>query len=136
MSSSSRIDIIRKTWKRYIADNPYTIVTWDRPTIDNGYGTQIPDLTQAPVESTRGIARVCRRRLPDPIIANSTTPYDFQDVYYILVEYDQTWLKKDLIFEYYGQKYRTQWVEDRIMLGGIAYRLSNLEQVTSTKTGD
>ena len=120
---------------RFIAENPYTFVTWLRTTKEKGYGTQIPDLTATPVETTYGVIRVLRRRLPDPIVANPATPYDFQDVYYLLAPYDATWLKKDLVFEYYGQKYRTLLVEDRILFGGIAYKLCDLEQATSTKAG-
>jgi hypothetical protein len=105
----------------------------------------VPDLDASPILTTLGQARIARRRLPEPILANAVTPYDYQDVYYMLVKYDVTWLKKGLVFEYYSKKYRTGIVENRIVAGGhnpsdpldgIAYRLCNLEEVTSADIGD
>lgn len=132
----SKLDVIRNKIQKRIELNPYTIVTYVRPTIDNGYGTLIPDLTQPPVETTLGVATISRRRIPDPVIANSRTPYDYSDVYYMIAMYDAAWLKKDIVFEYYAQKFKTLFVEKRIMFGGIAYLLCDLEQVTSTKFGE
>ncbi len=123
---------IRKVMTKHIARNQYTIITWIRPTIDNGFGKLIPDLAQSAIETTLGIARISRRRLPDPIITNPSTPYDYLDVYYLLAVYDAIWLKQGIIFEYYGQKFRTLLPENRIINGGIAYKLCALEQVTST----
>jgi hypothetical protein len=120
----------------YIDQNPYTIKVNVRAKIDNGYGKMVPDLDASPILTTLGQARIVRRRLPEPILANAVTPYDYQDVYYMLVKYDVTWLQKGLVFEYYDKKYRTGIVENRIVAGGIAYKLCNLEEVTSTDIGD
>lgn len=139
------IDNIRKSMSIYINQNPYDIIVATRTKIDNGYGKMIPDLTASPISNTLGQGRIARRRLPEPIVANAVTPYDYQDVYYMLVEYDVIWLQKGLVFEYYGSKYRTGKVESRIVGGGqnpsdpfdgIAYKLCNLEEVTSTDIED
>ena len=140
------IDQIRKSMGIYIDQNPYTIIVQVRSKVDNGFDKQVPDLTATPVATTLGIGRIARRRLPEPILANAGTPYDYQDVYYMLVKYDVTWLKKGLVFEYYGSKYRTGKVEKRIIFAGqadpddpyagIAYRLCNLEETTSKDIGD
>lgn len=130
------IDSIRRSMAIYIGQNSYDIIVATRTKIDNGYGKMIPDLDASPILSTLGQARIARRRLPEPIIANAVTPYDYQDVYYMLVEYDVTWLQKGLIFEYYGKKYRTGIVENRIVVGEIAYKICNLEEVTSADIED
>lgn len=130
------IDSIRNSMALYIDQNPYIIIVQVRTKIDNGYGKMIPDLDASPVATTLGIARIARRRLPEPILANASSPYDYQDVYYMLVKYDVDWLKKGLIFEYYGSKYRTGKVEKRIVFESIAYKLCNLEEVTSKDIGD
>jgi hypothetical protein len=130
------VDSIRRSMAIYINQNIYTIKVNVRTKIDNGYNKIIPDLDASPILTTLGQARIARRRLPEPIIANAVTPYDYQDVYYLLAEYDVTWLKKGLVFEYYGKKYRTGIVENRIVGGGIAYQLCNLEEVTSADIGD
>jgi len=127
---------VRKTMATFIAQNPCTVIAWIRPTRDNGYGKQIPDIDEAAVETTLGVARVSRRRLPDPIVTNASTPYDYLDVYYLLVSYDADWLRKGLVFAYHNQKFRTLLPEDRIMEGAIAYRLCGLEQVTSADVED
>ena len=124
-------DAIRASMIKYISENPCTIVVQNRPLVDNGFGIMIPDLTQAAVEETLGIGRVARRRLPEPIVTNASTPYDYQDVYYLLVAYDATWLRKGLVFAYFNKKYRTGTVEQRIMLGQVTYQLCDLEEVTS-----
>lgn len=132
----SKLDVIRRTMIKRIELNPYTIITYVRPTIDNGYGVQIPDLTQPPVETELGVVTLSRRRLPDPVITNARSPYDFNDVYYLLAAWNADWLKEDLVFEYYGNKFKTLFPENRIMFGGIAYKLCDLEQVTSKQFGD
>lgn len=130
------LDTIRNSMIAYIAQNPYDITVLTRTKVDNGYGKLIPDLTASPVSSILGQARIARRRLPEPILTSAATTYDYQDVYYMLVKYDATWLKKGLIFEYHGSNYRTGKVEDRIVYGGIAYRLCNIEEITTADIGD
>lgn len=130
------IDNVRRNMEIYIAQNPYDIIVLIRAKVDNGYDKQVPDLTASSVSSTLGTARISRRRLPEPILTSAKTPYDYQDVYYMLAAYDATWLKKGLIFEYYGSNYRTGKVEDRIVFGAIAYRLCNIEEVTGADIGD
>lgn len=130
------LSVVRATWARYIAENPYTMISYIRPTKDNGFGIQIPDMTKVAVSTTIGTIRVSRRRLPEPAVANAKTPYDYVDVYYLLAEYDLTALRKGLVFEYYGKKYRTGIVENRIIHSGIAYKICDLEEVTSFDAGD
>lgn len=132
----SRVTLLRSTWNRYIAANPCTIVNWVRPTVDNGYDTQVPDLTATPVETTLGIGRVSRRSLPDPYVSGSRTPYDFKDVFYLLVPHDTTWLKKGIVFVYGDNKFKTRYPEKRYMFGDVIYQLCGLEQVTSVDQGD
>lgn len=129
-------ELIRKTMITHINRNPYTIIAWIRPTIDNGYGKMVADLSEDAVETTLGVARVSRRRLPDPIVTNAKTPYDYLDVYYLLTAYTSTWLKTGIVFEYYDQKFRTLLLENRIVDGGIAYKLCALEQVTTKDVED
>lgn len=130
------LDTIRNSMAIYIAQNPYDIVVLTRAKVDNGYNKLIPSLSASPISNTLGQARIARRRLPEPILTSAKTTYDYQDVYYMLVEYDVTWLKKGLVFEYYGSKYRTGKVENRIVNGGIVYKLCNLEEVTTADVGD
>lgn len=132
----SRTSVIRETWTKYINENPYTIVNWVRPTVDNGYGIQIPDISEASVETPLGIARIARRSLPDPYISGARTPYDYKDVFYMIVPYDADWLKKGIVFEYYGNKFKTRIPENRYMFSAIVYQLCGLEQVTSGNVGD
>jgi hypothetical protein len=141
----SQLDNIRRSMEIYIDQNSYDIIVTTRAKVDNGYGKQVPNLSTSGTSSTLGKARIARRRLPEPIVTNAKTPYDYQDVYYLLAKYDATWLQKGLVFEYYGTKYRTGKVEKRIIYGGknssdpydgIAYRLCNLEEVTSRDVGD
>ncbi len=127
---------IRETMTKYISENSYEIKTWKRPLVNNGYDQMVPDLTKVAIEETLGTARIARRRLPDVLQANAKTPYDYQDVYYMLAEYDAAWLVSGIVFDYYGQKFRTLFVENRIIDGGIAYKLCNLEQATSSDIGD
>jgi len=127
----SRSSVLRNTWNRYVNENPCVITVWIKPTTDNGYGETIPDLTQAGVETVLGTARVARRRLPDPIVTNARTPYDYLDSYYLLATYDSDWLKKGLVFAYNGEKFRTLLVESRVAFGDVIYKICNLEQVTS-----
>lgn len=127
----SKLDSIRNAMNRRINLNSYTIVQYVRPTIDNNYGSDIPDMTVEPVETPLGIASLSRRRLPDPVVTNARTPYDFNDVYYLLASWDADWLKEGIVFEYHGEKFRTLKPENRIMFGGIAYKLCDLEQVSS-----
>lgn len=120
----------------YIAENPYSIDIESRPLIDNGFGKLVPDLNISPVKKTLGIARVARRRLPDVIVTNPKTPYDYQDVYYLLAPYDADWLHIGIVFEYFGEYFRTLRPENRIMFGEIVYKLCDLEQVTQADVGD
>ena len=92
-------------------------------------------MTIAPTLATLGIGRVTRRRLPDPIVTDARSPYDYNDVFYLIVAYDASWLRRGLIFDYNNQRFRTLLVEDRRILGGVTYRLCDLEQVTSTDGG-
>jgi hypothetical protein len=131
-----RISILRKTWTDYIAENPCTIINYVRSTVDNGYGIMIPDITETSVAVTLGVGRVSRRSLPDPYISGSRTPYDYKDVFYLLVSYDTTWLKKGIVFEYGNNKFKTRIPENRIMFGEVVYQLCGLEQVTSGDIGD
>jgi len=130
------VNIIRATMAKYILENPITISMDIRPMIDNGYGVNIPDLSQVAVTTVLGVARVSRRKLPDPFVTGSRTPYDHQDAYYLLAEYTETWLNKGIVFAYFNQKYRTGLVEDRIIGGQIVYKLCALELVTSADLGD
>lgn len=127
---------IRTSISTYISQNPYTIVAYVRTKVDNGYGVMVPDLTITPTATTLGIARISRRRLPEPIVANAKTPYDYQDVYYLQAAYDADWLHKGIVFEYNGLKYRTGRVENKIVGGAVAYKISDLEEITSTDVGD
>ncbi len=130
------LERVRKSIAKYIKENSCTIIVNVRPLKDNGYGKMIPDVEEEPVLKELGIGRIARRRLPDAIITNADTPYDFQDVYYLIVAYDAAWLKMGLIFDYHGQKFRTLFVENRIIGGGVAYKLCNLEQCTSYDVSD
>jgi hypothetical protein len=121
---------------QYISENQITITSPVRPTKDNGYGIQVPDIDQTAVPTILGIGRVCRRRLPDPIVTGSRTPYDYQDVYYLLVQWDATWLKKGITFQYNDEKWKTKLPEKRRIFGEITYRLCDLEQITSRDIGD
>lgn len=132
----SKLDRIREAMIRRINLNPYTIVTYIRPKVDNGYGKLIPDMTELPVETILGTASVSRRRLPDVAVTNPGTPYDYQDVHYLLAAYDTTWLHEGIVFEYHGDKFRTMRPEARIMFGGIAYWLCDLEQASTSDVGD
>ena len=132
----SRLSIIRNTWNKYIAQNQCTIVNWVRPTVDNGYNVNVPDLTAVAVETTLGVGRVARRNLPDPYVSGARTPYDYKDVFYLIVSYDTTWLKKGIVFVYGDNKFKTRIPESRYMFGGIVYKLCGLEQVTSADQGD
>jgi len=132
----SRLSVIRSTWNKYIAQNQCTIVNWVRPTVDNGYGILIPDITKVAVETTLGIGRVSRRSLPDPYISGARTPYDYKDVFYLIVAYDTTWLKKGIVFVYKDNKFRTKLMEKRYMFGDVVYQICGLEQVTSNDIGD
>ena len=129
------IDKIRTTMKKFIAENPATI-TVDKYTLkDNGYGIMIPDTSVQPTTVVLGIGRIARRRLPDPIVTDARSPYDYNDVFYLLVEYDTTWLHRGMVFTYGNQMFRTLLVEDRIMFGEIAFKLCDLEQTTPTDGG-
>ena len=132
----SRVSILRNTWSKYIAQNQCTIVNFVRPTVDNGYGVQVADLTQAAVETTLGVGRVSRRSLPDPYVSGSRTPYDHKDVFYLIVSYDVTWLKKGIVFVYGDNKFKTRLPEKRYIFGDVVYQLCGLEQVTSADQGD
>jgi len=132
----SRVSVLRKTMLKYINENACAIISYKRPLIDNGYGILIPDLDQAAVPVILGTARMSRRSLPDPYISGSTTAYDYKDVYYLLVPYDATWLKKGIVFECKGNKFKTRIPENRITFGEVVYQLCGLEQVTSGDVGD
>lgn len=127
---------IRNTITKQIAYSPCTVIEYVRTFVDNGYGVSVPDLTKTAVATELGTCKVCRRRLPEPIITNAKTPYDFQDVYYLLADYTATWLRKGIVFEYQGKKFRTLLLEDRIINGQVAYKLCDLEQVNSYDVGD
>ena len=121
--------------KKFIAENPATIIV-DKYTLkDNGYGIMIPDTSVQPTTVVLGTGRVSRRRLPDPIVTDARSPYDYNDVFYLLVEHDADWLHRGMVFTYGNQMFRTLLVEDRIMFGKVAFRLCDLEQVTSTDGG-
>lgn len=126
----------RETMETFIAENVYTIVEYVRPTKDNGFGKQVPNLTEDAVLTTLGTARISRRSLPDVMFSNAKTPYDYTETYYLTAAYDATWLRMGIVFEYYGQKFRTLFVENRIIGGGIAYKLCDLEQVTTMDVED
>ncbi len=121
---------VRNSMNKYIQENPTDITVTKYPTKDNGYGLQIPDTTQTPVTTTLGTARVARRRLPDPIVTDARSPYDYLDAYYIVAGYDATWLRRGLIFEYSNRRFRTLLVEDRMIGKGVAYKICDLEEVT------
>jgi len=125
------LDRIRKTMINHITKNSVTIIEYQRPLIDNGYGFKIPDLTKELTEVELGIARISRRRLPEPIVTNAGTVYDYQDVYYLLAAYDADWLRQNIVFKYHNEYFRTLLPEERIINGDIAYKLCNLEQVTA-----
>ncbi len=132
----SRVKALRKVWTSYIAQNQCTIVNWLRPTVDNGYGIQIPDLNEVAVEITLGVGRVSRRSLPDPYVSGARTPYDYKDVFYLLVAHDATWLKKGIVFVYGDNKFKTRLPEKRYAFGDVIYQLCDLEQTTSANIGD
>ena len=130
------LSVVRQTMIDHIAQNPHTIISPIRPTTTNDYGVTVPDLTQAPVDTTLGVGRITRRRLPDPLVTGSKTPYDFQDLNYLLVDYESTWLRKGIEFSYFDERYRTRYPEKRIMFGAIAYITCSLEQITSVDAGE
>jgi len=132
----SRVTVVRNSMNKYIKENETTITFWVRPMIDNGYGKMIPNLDGVAVETILGTARVARRSLPDPYISGSRTSYDYKDVFYLLTQYDSSWLKKGIVFEYQGNKFKTRIPETRYMFGEATYRLCGLEQVTSGDIGD
>ena len=129
------IDSVRSSMTRYINENPVSIVVEKYVLKDNGYGIKIPNMSVPPTVVTLGIGRVVRRRLPDPIVTDAISPYDYNDVFYLLVSYDASWLRRGLIFDYNSQRFRTLLVENRVMFGKVTYRLCDLEQVTSTDGG-
>lgn len=132
----SRVSVVRATMNKYINQNSCTIVAWQRPLVNNGYGIMIPDITKTAVETTLGTGRVTRRSLPDPYISGAKTAYDYKDVFYLLVPYDTTWLKKGIVFEYGDNKFKTRIPEKRYNFGEVTYQLCGLEQVTSGNIGD
>jgi len=115
----SRVDVIRTTMAKYINENSITITALVRPTVDNGYGMMIPDISQPAVPTNLGIGRISRRSLPDPYISGSRTPYDYKDVFYLLVPYDATWLKKGIVFTYGDNKFKTRIPEKRYIFGEL-----------------
>jgi len=131
------VETVRRAIAKRIAENPVTvIVSVYGATIDNGYGIQVPNLAVPAVPATLGIGLVSRRRLPDPLITNAKTPYDHLDVYYIIVKHTDAWLTRGIVFAYNGRKYRVLLPEDRVIFGAVAYRLADLEDVTSSDVGD
>lgn len=126
----SQIASIRRQMTSYINENLAVLSVYERKTKDNGFGYQIPDINGTPILVGQFEARVTRRRIPEPFITNTATPYDYQDVYYLLASHDADWLKQDLTFDYQGQRYRTLYPESRIIYGEVAYKVVNLEQVT------
>lgn len=132
----SRVSLIQNTWINYIAQNQCTIVNYVRPTIDNGYGILIPDITQDAVPVTLGIGRVSRRSLPEPYVSGAKTTYDYKDVFYLIVAHDVVWLKKGITFVYGNNKFKTKLPENRYMFNAVVYQICDLEQVTSANIGD
>lgn len=131
------LEQIRATIADYIQENPYTISTAVYPTRTNEYGIKVKDFTKTPVTTELGTVRIARRRIPDSFITNPATPYDWQDVYYLITEYTAaTWLTKDIEFTYYDKQFRTLFPESRIICGGVAYYLCDLEQTNSLNVGD
>ncbi len=131
-----KVDKLRSTMLNFINENPATIVAWIRPTKVNDAGFTVPDISQAAVETAIGTGRVNRRSLPDPYISGSTTPYDYKDVFYLLMPYDNALLRKGLVFVYGNNKFKTRIPETRYIFGSAIYLLCGLEQVTSSDVGD
>lgn len=131
-----RVDIIRKSMADYIAQNPTTVTVFERPLIDNGYGYKVPDINEDGEEVELGTLRVTRRDQTKVYVTGTETPYDYNDVYYALAEYDADWLQKGLVFTCIdGKRYRTGEVENRMIFGEIAYKVSQLEDTTYANVG-
>jgi len=130
------LDVLRQTISDRIAVNPVTIIADIRPRITNAQGKSIEDITVAAVPTELGVGTVSRRRLPEPIVTNAKTPYDYQDVYYLIVEYDTTWLRRNLVFSHNGETFRTKLPEKKYLFGGVAYIVCGLEQITARDIGD
>ena len=130
------LDAVRNAIKERIEINPITLVALIRPRKINSQGISVEDITQDAVKTELGIVSVSRRNIPDRIVTNAETPYDYLDSYYLIAEFDASWLRKGLIFFIGNERFRTKLPEDRMMFGDVAYKLCGLESMTSHNLSD
>ena len=120
-----------------IRDNAHEIVTMVRPTRENAYGKEVPDIDAVAVRVVLGIAAILRRRRPEPQKANAMTPYDYLDVYYLLADHTAVdWLKEGIVFQFHDLVYRTLKPEVKYKRGLVTHIVADLEEVTTRDVED
>jgi len=131
----SVLDNLRNTIAYRISLNPHELICDIYPTIVNSDGYTVADITKEAVPTSFGFVTISRRLLPEPVITNAKTPYDYNDQYYMIAPYNITGLTKGLMFNYNGERFRTKLPEAKRLFGGIAYYVCDLEQITSRHIG-
>jgi len=122
--------------RKRIQLNPTVIIASIRPRKINSQGYSVEDITQDAVDTELGTVTLSRRNIPDKIVTNAETPYDYLDNYYLIAEFDATWLRKGLKFWLGSERFRTKIPEAKRMFGEVVYLLCNLETITPANLSD
>lgn len=121
--------ILQKLTKQNINRNPFKLSGILYSLIDNGYGEMIEDRAAPVVKNYVNPVRIFRKKKLIKSTMDNSTPYVYEDVYYLLSDYE-TEVDVRLEFEYNFIKFKIKTKEKLIKYEKIIGFQYELDEIT------
>jgi len=132
MLASIMIEQLREVEMGRILSNPVTIRLNYRETKDNGFGVLIPDLSKALYYVESYPFMIAPEQTPVLKVAGSESPFGIANQSILMIPYDNTWLKENMVFDANQRRYKILSINTNVVMGGVISKMARLQDVTET----
>lgn len=115
-----------------IMQNPLYVTVTAYPLKDNGFGIQVPNITQTPITSMFGPVRVASDTTPVRNPDGEINGVGIQNSFILIGTYNDTWIKKNLIIQFSGRRYQIFEPTSTLKYGYVTGIVARLNDVTAS----
>ncbi len=105
-ADATMVRIMREAFDRKVALNPTYVKVNVRPTKDNGYGVQVPDLSKPIVVMDIGPVRIASASSPVLKAEGDVTMLGIANDFILFGKYTDSWIVDNLVFEWNAMKFK------------------------------